>query len=538
MSTSENILKELNKAVKALNFYPDNHPNLDGAINSCYAILTKALAVQESIEWTVDKRGFYERQQPILSAQGWLATLAKEFFLRHIKGIAFSRGVSLDEFKTFLSLLKEEPESLLKRGSVGAQIASQGIKGINIEDVQYQDVHKTTKEVEEEQEEPSLDFKIEEEGEEEEEEAEAEGETGIFEAESLESILQGIDGLDELDEDEKEKTLPELLEELNVEIDAGRYLGVASDISDRVAHCCAENEWDRVFPIIEVFLLHSSQEGQKPEAIASIAHDTLRALLTGETIIHLIDRLKHSKEENIAAIQQMLLIAEQEGMILLLNALAEIKEAHARRTIYDTLLLYGETVRDEAERRINDERWFVVRQMVSLLGEIGSFHSMEVLGKALNHSELRVRKEVIKSLGKIPCRDSSVILLSTLSGSDKSLVPNVIIALGVLKDPAAIESLGELAHKRNALSYNLEIRKEAVKSLGLIGNERAIPTLTRLISRKVWFGKQENEELRAFAVISLGKIGGEAARRVIEHTVKSAQGIVRHACDKTLKEMV
>ena len=528
MPTSETILKELNKAVKALNFYPDNHPNLDGAINSCYATLTRALAVKESIEWTVDKRGFYERQQPILSAQDWLANLAKKFFLRHIKGITFSRGVSLDELKTFLSLFKEDPESLLKRGSVGAQIASRGIEGISVEDVHYQDVHKMTEEVREEgeEEEPSLDFKIEAE----EEEVEAGEET-----ESIESILQGID---DLDEDAKEKNLPELLEALNHEMDAGRYLGIASEISNKVVQCCAEKEWNRVYSILEVFLLHSSQEGQKPDAVASIAHDTLRALLSREVIIHLTARLEHSKEAHLPPIQQMLLLSEDEGMKHLLNALAETKEAPVRRTIYNTLLLFGEAAREEAERRIKDERWFVVRQMVSLLGEIGSIHSIEALSTVLDHPELRVRNAVVKSLGRIQSNDSAIILITTLNGSDRPLFLNTIIALGVLKDPSAIETLGELALKGNAFSGNLDIRKEAVKSLGLIGNDRAIPTLTKLISRKVWFGKHDHEELRALAVISLGKIGGEAAHRVVEHMVKSAEGVVKIACNKALKEMV
>jgi HEAT repeat protein len=234
----------------------------------------------------------------------------------------------------------------------------------------------------------------------------------------------------------------------------------------------------------------------------------------------------------------MLLLSEDEGMKHLLHTLAETKEAPVRRTIYNTLLLFGEAAREEAERRIKDERWFVVRQMVSLLGEIGSIHSIEALSKVLDHPELRVRNAVVKSLGRIQSNDSAIILITTLNGSDRPLFLNTIIALGVLKDPSAIETLGELALKGNAFSGNLEIRKEAVKSLGLIGNDRAIPTLTRLISRKVWFGKHDHEELRALAVISLGKIGGEAAHRVVEHMVKSAEGVVKIACNKALKEMV
>ncbi|MFQ5329917.1 MAG: HEAT repeat domain-containing protein [Thermodesulfobacteriota bacterium] len=530
MSTNETILKEFNKAVKALRFYPDNHPNLNLAMDAFYKTLNEGLGARESIVWTVDKRGFYERQQPILPDQEWLINFAKEFFLRHIKGVTISNGISQEEIKGFLYIFKEEPDDLLKRGSVGAQMADMGIKGIIIEDVHYKEVHKTTKEVaEEKQGETSLDFMIGAES----EEAETGDHSGGLETDSIESILQGFDGFDE---EEKEKTLPELIAELNLEDNTGRYIGLASDISDKATRFCAEKEWDSLCSILDTFLLHSSEVGGKPDAIATVARDSLQALLSRETIIHLIERLGHSREEQLSTIQQILLLAEQDGVKLLLNALAEIKQANARRTIYNTLLLYGNAVRDEAERRINDERWFVVRQMVSLLGAIGNAHTISVLAAAMQHPEARVRKEVIKSLGQIPCKEALALLLSTLDGSDRSLILNATIALGVLKNPAAIEPLGRIANKRNTLSDNLEIRKEAVRALGLIGNERAIPHLTRLITKKVWFGRQDQQELRALAVISLGKIGGEAARRVIKHTAKRARGVVQQACDKTLKE--
>jgi len=530
MSTNETILKEFNKAVKALKFYPDDHPNLELALDAFYKTLNEGLGARESIVWTVDKRGFYERQQPILPDQEWLKNFAKEFFLRHIKGITFSNGISQEEIKRFLLIFKEEPEDLLKGGSVGAQMADIGIKGVTIEDVHYREVHKTTKEVSEgKQEEPSLDFMIGAES----EEAEAGDHLGDMETDSIDNILQDFNGFDEA---EKEKTLAELIAELNAEDNTGRYIGLANDIGDKATRFCAEKEWDSLCYILDTFLLHSSEGGRKPDAIATVARDSLQALLSRETILHLIERLVHSKEEQLSTTQQILLLAEQDGVKLLLNALAEIKQANARRTIYNTLLLYGNAARDEAERRIDDERWFVVRQMVSLLGEIGNAHTISVLATAIHHPEARVRKEVTKSLGKIPCKESLALLVSTLDSSDRSLILCAIIALGVLKDPAAIEPLGTIANKRNALSDNLDIRKEAVRTLGLIGNERAIPHLTRLITKKVWFGRQDQRELRALAVISLGKIGGEAARRVIERTAGRAKGVVLQACEKTLKE--
>jgi len=524
--TSENILKELNKAVKALHFYPDNHPNLKAAIDTCYSTLTDGLALREKITWTIDKRGFYEGQEELLPNQGWLISLAREFFLRHIMGITFSRGFSLEEFTTFLSLMKEEPETLLEKGSFGAQIADRGINGLAIEDVHYQEVHKAARDVSEEEKEndPSLDFMP--------DAGEQEVEEEPLEEESVDSVLQGFENIEE-----KEKSLAELLKELERETDSGYYHNIATELCGKVTRYSAAEEWSVIFSILDTFLRHSLPEGKKPEKIASIARDSLRELLWGDIVTHLIKRLLESVGEECASTQKLLLLSEKEGMSRLLDSLATIRDSHTRRFIYDTLLLFGETLREEVERRTSDERWYVVRQMVALLGEIGSPHSLESLGNVLEHTDLRVRKEAIKSLGRVESEDSATILIATLDDADRSLVPSTIVALGALRRASAIEPLGLLAHRGNALSSNLDIRKEAVKALGLIGDEQAIPILSSLLNKRVWFGKQDFEDLRALSIISLGKIGGEAAIGIIEEMAKDAQGIVKRACDKTLKEL-
>jgi hypothetical protein len=556
-ATNENILMELNKAVKALHFYPEGHPNLDGTIERFYAILTESLATKENIIWSVNKSGFCERNQPIAQTKNWAVDLAKEFFIRRIKKITFSGEITMGGLKTFLSIFKEEPENLLRGGGVGKQLAEEGAAGITLEDVIYEDFHKLTEEVRDKEatEEETVEVKGEEGediGEEKEkefkegrgktemeietpsgiagQEAETGEQMGAIQAESLDIILQNLDKLEET-----QKSLYELLKELEQERDAKNYLRLVNEIREKIEESQDEKKWDDLFSTLEIFLLHSTSKGNKPKDVEAIAQDNLKELLTNDTIIYLLNRLCRRKEEKRHAIQQMLLTTGESGVNLLLNALPDTKEAHARRHLYNTLLLFGEAVRDEAERRIDDERWFIVRQMVALLGEIGNPQSILALKKALIHPEPRVRKEVIKSLGRIPCKESSAILLRTLKDSDKSFVLNAITSLCVLKEQAAIGPLGGIALHKDTFSENINLRKAAVKALGLIGDEKAIPILTELLSRKVWFGKRGNEEIRALAVISLGKIGGETAYKIIEDTTKTARGIVLHACERSLK---
>jgi hypothetical protein len=75
-----NILIELNKTVKALNFYPKGHPVLKAQLEHFNSLLKQAITEQGAIKWNVDQKGFYLEEKPIATTQEGIAALAKQFF--------------------------------------------------------------------------------------------------------------------------------------------------------------------------------------------------------------------------------------------------------------------------------------------------------------------------------------------------------------------------------------------------------------------------------------------------------------------------
>jgi HEAT repeat protein len=187
------------------------------------------------------------------------------------------------------------------------------------------------------------------------------------------------------------------------------------------------------------------------------------------------------------------------------------------------------------ERRLGDERWFAARQMVSLLGVLGGTQSLDALETAYARAEISVKKEVLKSLARIPSERSSKILMEALKDSNRSIQGQSIISLGMLKDPDAVDVLGEIAVKRDTFSDYFELRKEAVKALGIIGDEMAVPFLTRLLFKRVWFGKKHHEEICSLAVIALGKIGGHEALEAIARAYNESAGALYSTCKRVLE---
>jgi HEAT repeat protein len=516
-----NILIELNKAVKTLHLYPSGHPALGAQLRNCHSLLKNAATEEGEIKWTVDQKGFYFGETPIAPAHEATAALAKQFFLRRIKVLTFMPDIAIDDIAGFLSLLSMEPEQIRSNGGAERVLAKKGVTGVLLNEMSYEELKNLQEELKEEEQETEEMVTQEDEGEA--EEAVEEGR----EEEPPPPQPEGPPG--------KEETLNGLLERLKNERDTIRYNDLAVRIKEKAEAGISELLFDDVLPVLLVFHEHAQPSSGLPEELKDGAIRRLGELLSTDTINYLISRLGQREEPNRHAIEQILLTTGQEGTGLMLDALVDTREAHSRRHIYNALVNLGERVRPEVERRLGDERWFAVRQMVSLLGALGGAQSLDALETAYTHPDIRVKKEILKSLARIPSERSSRILMEALKQGDRTIQGQAIISLGMLKDPRAVDILGEIALKRDAFSDNFEQRKEAVKALGIVGSENAVPYLKRLLFKKGWFGKRANEEIRSLAVISLGKIGGDEALEAIERACNESSGALYNTCKRVLE---
>ncbi|HKZ46563.1 MAG TPA: HEAT repeat domain-containing protein, partial [Thermodesulfobacteriota bacterium] len=144
-------------------------------------------------------------------------------------------------------------------------------------------------------------------------------------------------------------------------------------------------------------------------------------------------------------------------------------------------------------------------------------------------------KEVLKAVAKIPSNESTTFLLERFLEDNAALKFQAIISLGVLKDPASVEPLGDFALKRDFFNENIELRKEAARALGSIGGKSATAILKNLLQKKVFWGKKQNDEVRSVAAISLGRIGGKDAIDLLEEMARTSKGIVHIACKKAME---
>ncbi len=512
------ILIELTKAVKMHNFYPEGHPNLDSALEKCYLLMRKRLEEDPEITWQVDQKGFYHNKASIAPGNQDIVGLAKKFFFRRIKEITFTTQITPSDMKTLLSALKSEPEDIQAKGGVEVFFAGEDVSGILVNSLSYEELRKLKKELQEKNEQEAKNESAREETQE-----QKEGPRG-------EAASSNEDKKDIERQDAPREALAELLQRIKDERDFLKYKDLAVRIKEKTDILSVEKKIEELLPVLLVFYEHSF-ESALPEDIKEEASRHLTSFLNQDVLRFLVARVGNKDEVNRTAIQRMLVSAGTEAIELLLDDITVAQEASRRRNLYNTLLLFGGGLRPFVEKRIDSKEWYVARQMISLLGELGDAKSIGAIEDAYEYPDERVKKEVLKSLVKIPSPRSTEMLIRALGEANQALVSQAITSLGMLKDPLSIDALARVALKDK---YQ-ESKKDAIKALGLIGDQRAVPYLTKILFRKVWFGKKSHEGVRSLAAYSLGMIGGPEAYKAVEAASKSSEGELYSAC-KTILE--
>ena len=245
-------------------------------------------------------------------------------------------------------------------------------------------------------------------------------------------------------------------------------------------------------------------------------------------IEEIVDRLGRSKnEEDRASLRGTLLALGAEVVTPLVRNLVGASDLSARRSYRDALVELDRVGVPLLEDMVGDERWFVVRNMVGILGEIRSADAVEHFARTIRHSDVRVRRETIIALSKFGGEEAVQQLLVGLADPEPSLRAAAALGLGLTKAATAVAPL----LKRLGEETDQETVIEAIRALGRIGDPRAVGALAERASGGSLFSRTP-VPIRLEAIRALGDIGGEGARSVLQRLMRDRNAAVRDAALK------
>jgi HEAT repeat protein len=219
----------------------------------------------------------------------------------------------------------------------------------------------------------------------------------------------------------------------------------------------------------------------------------------------------------------------------LLKLLGELKNSKARRVFCDALPEIGKNAIEVFTPFIDDRRWYLVRNIVYILGRIGKEQSLPYIQKVLNHEDLRVKREAIQALGLIGGQKAIGILVRALTDDDVRIRCMAAINLGKGGKKAGLVPLLEVVQSKDFYKKEPAEIKAFFNAIGMVGSNEAIPVLQQLLERKSWFGRGKTDEVRMGAADAMGMIGTPEAKAILEAGKNSKDESIRDACTHALR---
>ncbi len=511
----ESALRALDVLLKATRFYPAGHPALKTAVEQTLLRFAPLLMGRESILFSVHKEGFRVDDTPISADRLVLKNFAVQLFARHVRSLMILADLSARDLHAFARCMAREPAEIQEAGGAQGLLQKAGVSTIWINEIDLSSVLSRKEEIESRGPEETF-------GGEEEISGAAgtpEGAAAALmqpESRDLEALLR------DLERTESDQHFAVLAQELQPTI--------LVHLHDEGAHLV----------IRALQLMH--RYGEDPKLSPSrrrTAQETLDLLGREDLFDFLIHCLCHNPDVRESRERLLSLIAAFPGRIeeTLMRHLAGEGDAQARKVLGAALVRLGATAAPVLTSYLKDPRWFVVRNVMVILGEIRDQQTTAQIVPLLNHEDVRVRRETLRALTKIGGRAAESTLIRILENDDGEMRRQAILSLGALKSTLALPVLTELASRKESKGLSPEERKETIGALGMIGSAEALPCLGGILKRRrFWFGGND-EDLREAAATALGKICDERALTLLRAAVDDRSPAVARAARLALNRL-
>ncbi|MFQ5890490.1 MAG: HEAT repeat domain-containing protein [Gemmatimonadota bacterium] len=226
----------------------------------------------------------------------------------------------------------------------------------------------------------------------------------------------------------------------------------------------------------------------------------------GEIWEHLASRetvrsVVETEPPDFAALDRLLPRMEIDVAGDLLDALVTSSSRSTRRNLFDRLAAMGSALAPLLVERMKDPRWYVLRNMLALLGELPEWPEGFSPRPYTTHENQLVRWEALKLSMRVAADRDAAVVAALTDKSDRS------VALGLAEaekacPPDAEPHLVAVATDRGARP---EFRQAAVRALVSLGSEGALETLLRLTrGKRRWFRRSELPEASPWVVAAIG----------------------------------
>ncbi len=250
----------------------------------------------------------------------------------------------------------------------------------------------------------------------------------------------------------------------------------------------------------------------------------------GEHIQKIGALLEKRTDLRLEDVSTFLLLLDSKAVPALIKVLGDSNNSKGRRMLCDVICELAKSNPESVTPFMDDPRWFLVRNLVYILGRIGGESSWPYLHKAFSHGEPRVRREVVQAAGLIGGARAIALLTKSLKDPDLRIRSVASINLARVGKKAGLPALLEVIQAKDFPKRDLSEVKAFFDAVGNVGSNDALPSVKQILEQKGWFGGGVKDEVRLAAAEALALIATPEAKMILQAGVDSREESIRRAC--------
>jgi len=219
----------------------------------------------------------------------------------------------------------------------------------------------------------------------------------------------------------------------------------------------------------------------------------------------------------------------------LLDALAAAESRGARRGLLAQLAKMGAEIAPFVIARLDDSRWYVTRNLIALLEELGPTPAGFSAAAYMRHADARVRWQAVKLQLKLPAERDEALIAGLRDQDPRTLRLALSIAVALQACPDTAVPL--LVNRATDRTLAGDLRALAVRCLGYTKAPAALETLLQLTAGgRTLFGREKlaaksPELLVALAALAAGWRRDPRARARLLIAASSSDEEIRRAAE-------
>ncbi len=498
---------ELAKGMKSVSFYPQGHPSLNQAIGKIATVLDEIPLPEAGMEIAVTKNALLYRDAPIAVASKAVTDLNRELYLRRAAKLIFLPGQKAKEIYSFLSILCRDLQKVQDEGGLERAFLREHISRIWANRVDYEGL---TEMLKREEEEPLPELEPE--------------------------VLQGIDEEEDKAAAPETMTIEQLLARLEKETAPPAYRDCVIALCRDIFGERGEQKLDHSRRALAIFVVHAARPPMKNPEIAELARMGIKELVSDELVSHYIRRLQERGGAGRREAENVLVAFGERSVKPLLAALAEESDLLVRKSIVDIVAQIGRPAVPAIIDNLSDSRWYMVRNMITIIGSLGIPDLAGNVAAVLSHPDLRVKKEAIKALSKLPHPAAASALADLCFFPEETVALTATAALSAKKEPEAVSALYRRAVQKRFFYPRYRLAHEAIDSLRAVGTDEAVAALEFILKTRAIWATERFRAMKIHALRSIAKMSGERAKEILKNALGASEKYIEAEAKRLTKK--